>query len=132
RLSGDEAEAPPTATFPDVPTSHPFFLEVEWLAETGITGGYEDDTFRPAAPVSRQAMAAFVYRFDGEPAFEEPSTATFSDVSTGHPFFAEIEWMADVGISSGYVDGTWRPAVNVSRQAMARFLFVAEDGGIVI
>jgi hypothetical protein len=69
-------------------------------------------------------MAAFVYRFDGSPSFSDPATASFPDVGTGNPFFTEIEWMADQGISAGYVDGTWRPGVNVSRQAMSRFLFV--------
>jgi hypothetical protein len=129
RLSGDSYDPPESATFPDVPTTHPFFLEVEWLEDSGITGGYLDGTFRPAAPVTRQAMAAFVYRFHEEPAFDDPTMPTFPDVSTSHEFFTEIEWMADEGISSGYVDGTWRPSVNVSRQAMARFLFVAEDVG---
>jgi hypothetical protein len=129
RLSGETFVAPETASFPDVTTTHPFFLEVEWLNDSGITGGYSDNTFRPAAPVTRQAMAAFVYRFEGEPGFIDPTTPSFSDVGTGNLFFTEIEWMADAGISSGYVDGTWRPGVNVSRQAMARFLFVASNVG---
>jgi len=46
-----------------VRTDHPFFLEVEWLSSTGITTGYDDGTFRPGAPVSRQSAAAFLYRF---------------------------------------------------------------------
>jgi len=133
RLSGDEGSYTPpgAATFPDVSTAHPFFLEVEWLEDSGITGGYDDGTFRPSSPVTRQAMAAFVYRFEGEPLFTDPAAASFSDVGPGHPFFSEIEWMADEGISAGYVGGTWRPSLNVSRQAMARFLFVAQDVGNV-
>jgi hypothetical protein len=49
-------------TFSDVNASHPFYDEIEWLADTGITSGYPDGTFRPGAPVTRQAMAAYLER----------------------------------------------------------------------
>jgi len=34
------------------------------MADAGISTGYADGTFRPAAKVTRQAMAAFMYRLD--------------------------------------------------------------------
>lgn len=54
--------APLTATFSDVPTTHPFFQEIEALAASGITTGYPDGTFRPSNYITRQAMAAFLAR----------------------------------------------------------------------
>ena len=61
---------PPCASgFTDVVSHHPFCAEIDWLASGGIAGGYEDGTFRPTVPVSRQAMAAFLYRSAGSPAF---------------------------------------------------------------
>lgn len=54
--------APSTATFSDVPTTHPFFQEIEALAASGIATGYPDGTFRPSNFVTRQAMAAFLAR----------------------------------------------------------------------
>ena len=48
--------------FSDVPSDHPFRSEIDWLVDTGISTGYADGTFRPEAPVSRQAMAAFLQR----------------------------------------------------------------------
>jgi hypothetical protein len=54
--------APDTASFSDVPTSHPFFKEIEAMAASGITTGYADGTFKPGATVTRQAMAAFLSR----------------------------------------------------------------------
>ena len=113
---------PLTASFSDVPTDAAFFTEVEWMAAEGISNGYGDGTFRPGAAVSRQAMAAFMYRAAGEPTFTPPVTATFSDVPTTHQFFAAVEWMAAEGISTGYGDGTFRPTAPVSRQAMSAFL----------
>jgi hypothetical protein len=54
--------APVVASFTDVPTTHPFFREIEALAASGVSTGYADGTFRPSDPVTRQAMAAFLAR----------------------------------------------------------------------
>jgi hypothetical protein len=55
---------PVTATFSDVPTSHTFFTEIEWLADTAVTTGYDDGTYRPGSPVTRGSFAAFLHRYD--------------------------------------------------------------------
>jgi len=52
--------APGTATFGDVPTSHPFFQYVEALAKSGITGGCGSGNYCPDAPVTRGQMAVFL------------------------------------------------------------------------
>ena len=55
-IPASAAFVPPyNPTFPDVPTDHPFYLEIEWLAAEGITTGYADGLFRPASPVTRLA-----------------------------------------------------------------------------
>lgn len=51
---------PATPTFSDVPTTHPFFQQIEALAASGITTGYSDGTFRPNNYVTRQALAAYL------------------------------------------------------------------------
>jgi hypothetical protein len=50
------------STFADVPPSHPFFDEIQWMNQNDIAGGYNDGSYRPGAPVSRAAMAAFMSR----------------------------------------------------------------------
>jgi len=45
-----------------VSPSHPFYEQIARMAQQGITKGYPDGTFRPAAKVTRQAMSAFVRR----------------------------------------------------------------------
>jgi len=54
--------APGTATFNDVPTSHPFFQFVEALAASGITAGCQASPplYCPDAPLTRKQMAAFL------------------------------------------------------------------------
>jgi hypothetical protein len=123
RLAGEPAFDPPAeAKFSDVPVTSTFFAEIEWLVAEDIAGGFADGTFRPGQAVSRQAMAAFLYRFAGSPAFDPPSEATFSDVAAGSTFFHEVEWLTGVGVAGGFADGTFRPGVAVTRQAMAAFL----------
>jgi hypothetical protein len=56
------SDAPATATFTDVPTSHPFFQHIEALAASGVSTGYADGSFKPGDYVTRQAMAAFLAR----------------------------------------------------------------------
>jgi hypothetical protein len=55
---------PATPTFTDVPTSNPFYLEIEWMAEQGIAAGFTDGTYQPVAPVKRQQMAKFLQHFE--------------------------------------------------------------------
>ncbi len=52
-------------TFVDVTAAHPFCGAIEWLAKNGVSTGWADHTFRPGQTIERQAMAAFLDRFDG-------------------------------------------------------------------
>lgn len=127
RLAGSPAYTPPARSpFRDVPTTSGFYREICWLASRGITTGYGDGTFRPADPVARAAMAAFMYRFAGRPAWSAPARSPFADVSAGAPFYAEITWLYAEGISTGWVDAagvrTFRPGSAVARDAMAAFM----------
>jgi len=125
------ALAPPVdaeqAVATDVPLGHPFLREITWLLDEGIATGFGDETYRPLAPVTRQAMAAFLFRVAGEPAPATPPSQTFSDVTASHPFFDEIAWMTEAGVANGFEDGTFRPSAAVSRQAMAAFLLRLAD-----
>jgi hypothetical protein len=52
--------APLTATFGDVPTSHPFHRFIEALVASGITAGCGGGNFCPNNPVTRGEMAVFL------------------------------------------------------------------------
>ncbi|PRI10205.1 hypothetical protein B4915_12400 [Leucobacter massiliensis] len=108
--------------FTDVGTGHKFFSEIIWLSANGITTGYADGRFSPGGAVERQAMAAFLYRAAGKPAFTAPATPSFTDVPRSHQFYREVEWLASTGVTTGYKDGTFKPNASVERQAMAAFL----------
>jgi hypothetical protein len=52
--------APATASFTDVPTSHPFFQFIEALVASGITAGCGGGLYCPDAPLTRGQMAVFL------------------------------------------------------------------------
>ena len=122
----DEYVVPAEPTFPDVPIDHPFFDEIELLAASGITEGYDDGTFRPSDNVTRMAMAAFLKRgLDLDEEYDVPDELSFTDVLSDHPFYEEIEFLAASGISTGWEEGDgyeFRPGQDVTRMAMAAFL----------
>jgi glucose/arabinose dehydrogenase len=115
----------PDPLFVDVLGTHPFYDDIAWMVDNGIATGYSDGTFRPNDGVTRQAMAAFLYRTAGSPDGADPAcdSPPFADVAVSHPFCGEIAWMADEGISTGYADGTFRWSAVITRQAMAGFLY---------
>ena len=117
---------PPRQRFPDVPYAHPFFSEIDWMVGQELTSGYGDGTFRPTNPVTRQALASFLWKLEGEPVPVGPSPS-FADVPADHPFRTAIWWMVGAGLTSGYGDGTFRPTNAVTRQALASFLWKLES-----
>lgn len=117
RAQRAEPSYPPT--YLDVDASHAFADEIGWLQVAGIATGYPDGTFRPTAPITRQAMASFLWKVAGQPT---APPAAFTDVPAGHPFAAAIAWLSSTGVSTGWPDGTFRPGEPLSRQAMVAFL----------
>lgn len=122
----DVAEGP---TFSDVPESHTFHLDVEWLAASGITKGCNppvNDMYCPDQSVTRGQMAAFLVRGLGLTAqLDDP----FGD-DDGSVFEADIERLAEPGVTRGCNPPTndmFCPANPVTRGQMAAFLRRALD-----
>ena len=114
-------------TFPDVNASTPHAEDIAWLAETGISTGFPDGTFRGGDAVTRQDMAAFLRRLarlmgDESAAEDKAYTCSFKDVTDATPHADDIAWLAETGISTGYPDNTFRGMAAVCRQDMAAFL----------
>ncbi|MGO1406939.1 MAG: S-layer homology domain-containing protein [Brachybacterium sp.] len=124
RAAGEPAFTPPaTSPFKDVPTSMIFFKEIAWAESVGITDGWPDGTYRPFEPIKRDAMAAFMYRYAGEPDFTPPSRSPFVDVDSSVIFRTEIAWAESEDITNGWPDGTYRPYQPILRDAMAAFIY---------
>ena len=117
-------------TFTDVPPDAPFHADIEWLAAEGISRGNADGSFRPGAPVTRQAMAVFLYHFAnrGVPV-PRCSSSPYPDVPATSLYCGSITWLSDAEITRGTAAGTFRPLGPITRQAMAAFLYHVEFGG---
>ena len=118
----NEPEPLTCETFSDVcTTTHQHAIVA--IAERGITGGFVDGTFRPAANVTRGQMATLLAAsLDLEPG----SADAFSDVA-GNTHESAIGALRESGITSGFSDGTFRPNQSVSRGQMATFLATGFD-----
>jgi len=106
RSAGSPDYTPTRQKFTDVPRSNAFYKEISWLADQGISTGWDagegKKVFRPYEPITRDAMAAFLYRFDASPEFLPPADSPFVDVRKTDSFFREITWLASTGVSSGW------------------------------
>ncbi len=61
RMEGSPAVAP--GNFTDVSPELYYAPAVAWASANGIVNGYSDGTFRPGAAITREQMAAFLYRY---------------------------------------------------------------------
>ncbi|MFK5257766.1 S-layer homology domain-containing protein [Propionibacterium freudenreichii] len=128
RISGDTGyQAPAVSPFRDITPSTMYYKEMCWLSSKGIATGWPDGTYRPLDNVNRDAMAAFMYRYNGSPAYQAPGSSPFSDVVTSQLFYKEMAWMQSQGLSTGWPDGTYRPVTAIARDAMAAFLYRMEN-----
>ncbi|MDQ4035945.1 MAG: S-layer homology domain-containing protein [Chloroflexota bacterium] len=98
-------------------------LDINALAESGITKGCSATTFCPTAAVTRQQMASFLVR-----GFDLPPTAVdyFTD-DTGSRHELDINALAESGITKGCSATTFCPLQTVTRGQMAAFLFRAME-----
>lgn len=120
--------------FSDVSYTHKFADEIAWMGtsslSTGIAAGNGQREYRPKDRVTREAMAAFLYRMEAPRNFRAPAVSPFADVPRSHKFYREISWMYQQGLSTGTQQRSGKPKyfprAHVSREAMAAFLYRLE------
>ncbi len=99
RLEG-EPEVETAGTFSDVEEGEWYTAAVEWAASVGIVKGYEDGTFAPKKAVTREQLAAIIYRYAefkgitiAETTAELGEEAVVSDWAK-----ANVEWAVSEGL----------------------------------
>ena len=110
-----------TATFADVPCSHPYADWIYEIKNEGITSGCDATHFCPDGSVTRSQMAVFLMVAHGNtPGSCPPST--FADVPGNSPFCPWINLIASLGITAGCGGGNFCPNDSVLRGQMSVFL----------
>lgn len=116
----DPQEADAASDFSDVGQDHAFYAPISWAQAQGVTTGYADGLFRPGKKVTRGEFASFLYR--GVGAEYTGGLDSFRDVSPKSAHARAIAWLAAEGLSTGYGNGTFRPADPISRGEVAALM----------
>ena len=115
RLAGSPApEGEEEAPFTDVGAEHPNVAAIRWAKASGVVSGYEDGSFGPEDPITREQIAALLWNDRGreEPGEAAPYTdrAEVSDWAAG-----AVEWAYGVRLMQGTPEGAFLPQSNTSR-----------------
>ena len=119
-------------SFDDVLWTHWAKDWIESLYQSGLTGGCSADPllYCPEDAVTRAEMSVFLLKGMNAGTYSPPApddSHPFSDIN-GHWAEGWMEELYDVGLTSGYPDGTYRPQNQVTRAEMAVFLLRAKHG----
>ncbi|MBR5533707.1 MAG: S-layer homology domain-containing protein, partial [Ruminiclostridium sp.] len=116
RLLTDEARDlfwSTTNEYSDVAANQWYNNAISTLSSAGIINGYEDGTFRPNAPITRAEFAKIAVSFFSY--VEEDYQGIFSDVTADQWYALFVEAASELGLVTGYEDGTFRPTKNITR-----------------
>lgn len=121
RMEG-QPEAAGARTFSDVDESAYYAKAVEWAQAKGIVLGYGDGTFGPHDPITREQLAAILWRYAGSPAAPN-LLLEFSDAGqlSGYADSA-MRWAVGKGIVSGKGGGMLDPRGQATRAETAAML----------
>ena len=128
RLAG-RPEAKTAASFQDVDARQYYAEAVAWAKEKGIVAGTSDTTFSPNAKVTREQMAAILYRYAKSCGVDVSKTAdlkNFPDAGKVSDYAKDaMAWAVANGIISGSLEGgkTYlEPTGNATRAQVASIL----------
>lgn len=99
RMSGETAEA--DSSFGDVSSSAYYAAAVSWASSEGIVNGTGADAFSPNVSITREQLAAMLYRYAGEPSVSADLSAYTDAVSISPYAEKAVEWCVAKGILSG-------------------------------
>lgn len=120
---------PPTTTYPFPDIRNDIYAnEIKEAADIGFVAGFEDNTFRPQATLTReQAVSIVLEALRATPGVNmslplQTTTAPYPDVAANRWSAAKIRFARDNNIISGYTDGTFKPTQTVTRAELMAML----------
>lgn len=122
----NQPEATTTGAFTDVPDYQWYANAVNWAASENIVAGMGDGIFVPNSPVTREQMAAILYRYAQYKGYDTTKTADISDFTDGNKTSAwavpAMQWAVGTGLISGQGDGILAPNGTATRAEVAQIL----------
>ncbi len=120
RAAGSPAASGGTV-YSDVAGTAYYADAVRWASANGVVTGYADGTFRPNDPITRQQLAAILWRYAGSPSAEVGND--YADESTIASYaVTAVDWARDVGVISGRDGNRFDPNGRATRAQAAVIL----------
>ena len=120
RMSGDTAQA--GSAFRDVSPSAYYAAAVNWASGKGIVNGTSANTFSPNANITREQLAAMLYRYAGEPDGSADLSA-YTDAGSVSAYAQKaVQWCVKNGILTGKTANTLAPKATATRAECATML----------
>lgn len=116
-----------SSDFQDVSADQYYADAVAWASDNGIVGGYGNGNFGPNDPITREQMAAILFRYAQ---YKGMTAATLEENLIGFPDHEEISgyavqamnWAVGKGLINGTDAGTLAPRGNATRAQVAVIL----------
>ena len=109
-----------TQNFKDVKTTNWFYNDLLIAMKAGYINGYEDNTFRPNEPISREEackILATVMNIKGDGKLNFKDNNSIADWAKKY-----VDALEDISIIGGYEDKTFRPKNNITRAEVVKIL----------
>lgn len=106
-------------SFSDVAPGAYYENAVAWASSGGIVNGYGDGTFRPGGLITREQLAAFLYRYasrKGRDVSGRAELSAFADAGQIASYAAEpLSWAVSAGLINGVTPESLAPRGNATR-----------------
>lgn len=124
RMSGSKAAS--TAQFTDVADGKWYAEAIAWASENGIVNGFTDGRFQPDTLITRQQLAAILYRYDtyrGHTPQGSTALDGYADAASVESWAAEaMSWANGNGLVTGVTPTTLVPNGTATRAQVAVIL----------
>lgn len=121
RLEGSPVVSAPME-YSDVKPGDWYEEAVRWADSVGVVTGYGDGTFGPNDPITREQMAAMLWRYAGSPAVEGSLSSFVDGAQTSDWAQAAMLWAVDQGLITGVGNDRLEPTGQATRAQAATIL----------
>lgn len=126
RLDGKEAASTASEKFTDVQSGRWFTQPINWASAHDIVAGVTDTTFEPDRPITRQEVAAILYRYavyKGYDVSDYNDLSAFTDANlVMHYAVTPMQWAVGSGMIAGMSKTTLSPQTTATRAQVAMII----------
>ena len=109
--------------FEDVSEKDWFYDGVKYAVENGLMNGVAPDEFAPDDTLTRAMLVTILYRLAGEPAVDEETAVTFTDIDADGWYYDAVVWAVSNDITKGVSEKLFAPDDAVTREQLVTFLW---------